>query len=138
MKTISVFVALFLSSLAFSQDAQTGTIKIQIPNVSGNEGKVIFGIYSEDTFMKREPDFSSAAEIKDGTAQAVFNEVPQGDYAIIVIHDKNNNQKMDFDSSGMPTENYGTSGEMNLYGPPIWETSKFTFDGSEKNIEIRF
>lgn len=138
MKTLAVLVALFLSSFAFSQDLQTGTIKIFVPNVSGTEGKVIFGLYSENTFMKKEPDFGVASEINNGTSQAIFTEVPAGSYAIIVIHDENNNQKMDFETNGLPTEDYGTSGEMNLYGPPIWESSKFDFDGTEKDMEIRF
>ena len=138
MKTIAVLIAMLLGSLVYGQAETTGTIKATVPNVTGEEGEVLFAVYTEDHFMKKAADFSAKAEIVDGKASVKFENIPAGTYAIVVLHDKNSNERMDFDASGMPQENYGTSGNSLSYGPPNWEASNFEFDGTEKDIEIRF
>lgn len=138
MKTLVVLFAMLLGSFAQAQSTESGHIQVKVPNVLGNEGKIIFGLYSAETFMKSKPEFSAEAEIEDGEAVAEFKNVPEGTYAILILHDKNLNDKMDFGANGMPLENYATTGEIISYGPPLWEEAMFDYDGSEKNIEIRF
>ncbi len=138
MKTIAVLVAILMGALMQAQSENTGSINATVSNVIGSEGNVKFGLYSEDTFMKAAPEYSVEAEIVDGKAVANFENVPEGTYALLVMHDKNDNGKMDFDSSGMPIENYGSSGTGICYGPPSWEVSKFNYDGKHKEIEIKF
>ena len=138
MKTIAVLVAMLIGALMQAQTENTGTINATVSNVIGTEGNVKFGLYSEDTFMKAAPEYSVKAEIKDGKAIANFENVPEGTYALLVMHDKNDNGKMDFDANGMPVENYGSSGTGMSYGPPSWDHSKFEFNGDQKELEIRF
>ncbi|WP_373055959.1 DUF2141 domain-containing protein [Zunongwangia sp. H14] len=140
MKTLAVLAAILFFNFLTAQEKQEENSKIMvtISNVSSDEGEVLFGLYTEDTFMKADPDYSATSEIKDGVAKATFEDVPEGTYAIIALHDKNGNKRMDFDSSGMPVESYGTSGNALSYGPPQWEESKFVFDEGTKDIEIRF
>jgi len=137
MKTIIVLLAIFLGSLMYGQ-AESGNITASVPNVTGTEGNVKFGLYTAETFMKAEPDFSAEAEIKEGKASVIFKNIPEGVYALLVMHDKNDNNQMDYDPNGMPLENYGSSGNSMSYGPPVWENSKFNFDGSTRELEIRF
>ena len=138
MKTIAVLFALLLGSIVHGQTEASGNITATVTNVSGNEGKVRFGLYSAETFMKTTPEFFVDAEITDGKAIAKFESVPAGTYALLVMHDRNENGKMDFDANGMPQESYGSSGNSMPYGPPVWEESKFTFSGEPKELEIRF
>ncbi|MDX1761299.1 MAG: DUF2141 domain-containing protein [Christiangramia sp.] len=138
MKTLAVFAAILFGSILNAQTDKTGSISATVPNVTGTEGSVKFGLYSEETFMKNAPEFSVKAKIRDGKAIANFENVPEGTYAVLVMHDKNENNKMDFDSNGMPLEDYGSSGNALSYGPPVWEESKFEFDGSSKEMVIRF
>ena len=100
---------------------------------------VYFALFNEDNFLKKAPIQGEVSEIKEGVAQITFSEVPSGTYAVTAYHDKNGNQQMDFESNGIPKENYGVSNnQMNLYGPPLWEDAKFEFDGSEKNLKLQF
>lgn len=138
MKTIVVLAAMFLGSLMNGQEEKPGSITATVPNVTSSNGEVLFAMYSEDSFMKKEPEFAAKSEIKNGKATAIFENVPEGNYAIVVLHDENGNGKMDFKAGGMPAENYGTSGNSMIYGPPNWEDSNFDFDGTEKEMEIRF
>ena len=121
MKTLAVLFAMLLGSIVNAQVEKTGNINATVPNVNGTEGSVLFGLYNADNFMKAEPEFSVKAEIKDGKAIANFENVPEGTYALMVMHDKNDNKRMDFDNSGMPLEDYGASGNAMSYGPPTWD-----------------
>jgi uncharacterized protein (DUF2141 family) len=129
MKTIAILFSLFLCQIAFAQTETTGNIVVSVENLSSEEGN----------FLKKAPIQGEVSEIKEGVAQITFSEVPSGTYAVTAYHDKNGNQQMDFESNGIPKENYGVSNnQMNLYGPPLWEDAKFEFDGSEKNLKLQF
>jgi uncharacterized protein (DUF2141 family) len=139
MKTIAILFSLFLYQIAFAQTETTGNIVVSVENLSSEEGKVYFALFNEDNFLKKAPIQGEVSEIKEGVAQITFSEVPSGTYAVTAYHDKNGNQQMDFESNGIPKENYGVShNQMNLYGPPLWEDAKFEFDGSEKNLKLQF
>ncbi|OEY72042.1 DUF2141 domain-containing protein [Salegentibacter salarius] len=138
MKTIAILFSLFLCQIAFAQ-TETGNITVSVENLTSEEGKVYFALFNEDNFLKKAPFQREVSEIKEGIAQITFSEVPSGTYAVTAYHDKNGNQQMDFESNGIPNENYGVSNnQMNLYGPPLWEDAKFEFDGSEKNLKLQF
>ena len=44
-------------------------------------------------------NFSKNAKIENGKSVVTFTDVPKGEYAVICFHDKNDNDKMDFDSN---------------------------------------
>ncbi|TBW28930.1 DUF2141 domain-containing protein [Gramella sp. KN1008] len=117
MKTIALLLAMFVASLMYGQDEASGRISATVNNVSGTQGEVLFALYTEDNFMKKEPNFSAMSKITDGIATVVFENVPEGTYALVVMHDKNSNKQMDFDPNGMPKEDYGTSGNTMSFGP---------------------
>ncbi|SFG09485.1 Uncharacterized conserved protein, DUF2141 family [Salegentibacter agarivorans] len=139
MKTIAILFSLFLCNLALAQTENSGNICVSVDNIASEEGKVYFALFNEDNFLKQAPVKGEVSEIKDGVAMVTFSEIPPGTYAVTAYHDKNGNQRMDFESNGMPTEDYGVSNnQMNLYGPPIWEDAKFNFDGEKKEVNLRF
>lgn len=142
MRTLAIIFALFISGLAAKAQEtakdSTGTISVEILNVTSDNGKIVYGIYTKDSFMKK-PTFSKTAKIKDGKSVVTFTDIPAGEYAVICFHDKNDNDKMDFETNGMPQEDYGVSNnKLNPFGPPVWNDGKFNFDGDEEKISIRF
>lgn len=142
MRTLAIIFALFISGLAAKAQEtakdSTGTISVEILNVTSDNGKIVYGIYTKDSFMKK-PTFSKTAKIKDGKSVVTFTDIPAGEYAVICFHDKNDNDKMDFETNGMPQEDYGVSNnKVNPFGPPVWNDGKFNFDGDEEKISIRF
>lgn len=139
MKIIAIIFSLFVSQVILAQETETGSITVQAKNFANDEGKVYFGLYTENNFIKSAPLKGEVSEIEDGMAKVTFNNVPAGIYAISSYHDRNGNERMDFDKNGIPTEDYGVSNNaMNLYGPPIWDEAKFKFDGGEKDLELIF
>ena len=142
MKTIILTIALALSSyFAECQQADTPategtTITVTVP-VQSSEGLVLFGLYDEATFMKTMPLQGLESEIVDGKATVTFTDVTPGIYGITVLHDKNGNKNMDYDTNGMPLERYGVSNNIMSYGPPQWSDAKFEVTDQPIEMEIR-
>jgi len=138
MKTLVLKLVLVLS-VAFSYAQENGkTIIINIDNVTSDEGKVLFALHTKDTFMKGEGVAAVESSIKDGKVTVSFNNVTPGEYAIIALHDANNNGRMDFAENGMPKEAYGSSNNPMAYGPPQYEDSKFEVSDTDLKMTIRF
>jgi uncharacterized protein (DUF2141 family) len=132
-----LFTSLIVLLFSFVLSAQeTFSLTVIVPNASGDEGKMVYSLSTENQFMKAAPLQTASIEIKDGVATATFENVPAGDYAVLVLHDKNANEKMDFSTNGMPQEAYGTSNNPMNYGPPTWADAKFTI-ASDKEITVR-
>ncbi len=115
------------------------TITATVPNVSGTDGDVIFALYdSSEAFASRAPIATSKSSIANGSSQAIFKDVKPGTYAIVVLHDKNGNERMDFEPSGMPKEDYGASNNKMKMGPPSFADAKFTVENKSLDLTIRF
>jgi len=72
------------------------------------------------------------------TADAVFDPVPQGVYAVAVFHDESMNGKLDSNFLGIPKEGYGASNNpRKRLGPPLFEQAKFSMNQPECSIEVK-
>jgi uncharacterized protein (DUF2141 family) len=59
--------------------------------------------------------------------RCTFSNVKPGTYAVAVVHDENDNGKLDTTFFGAPSEGYGVSNNHTYaFGAPKWEESKFT------------
>jgi len=137
MKTITVLFALFISMNFYAQNEESANISVKISDIKNNQGSVLFGLYTQTTFLKAEPEFTAKSEIVNGVAQVTFKNVPTGTYAITCFHDLNGNDKMDFEPSGMPKEDYTVSNNAkNMYGPPTWDDAKFSLDTADISMDL--
>lgn len=136
MKTIALLISMTLTTLfGYSQD--THTLIVTVDNVLNNNGHVLVGLHTEDTFMKAKAIQNAKAEIKDGKISVTFENVKPGNYAVMVLHDENDNERMDMELNGMPKESYGMSNNPMLYGPPTFADAKFELKEDTK-MNIRF
>lgn len=137
MKTIIILATMLFVQQFHAQIDSTTTITVEVDNISINEGNVRFGLYSENTFMKSEPEYTATSKIVDGKAKITFEDVPAGTYAITCIHDINDNKRMDFEPTGMPKEYYGVSNnKFNPYGPPLWNDAKIEVAGNTMKLNL--
>ena len=66
-----------------------------------------------------------------------FGALPQGDYAMAVIHDENSNNKLDT-IAGIPREGFGFSrNPAILFGAPRFAAARFTLTGDAEKQQIR-
>lgn len=138
MKTLSLLFALFLSITLSSAQNKGQTISITVNNAVNNNGKVIFSLHNEDTFMKTQSIQSAESIIENGKVKVTFESVQSGTYAIMVLHDENDNKRMDFELNGMPKENYGMSNNPVSFGPPQFTDAKFEVADEDLDLLIRF
>jgi len=132
--TLLVTAALFIST---SITAQNKTITVTVVNVTSDTGKVGFALYDKTTFQKT-PLQGQKAEIIEGKSTVTFKDVPAGEYAIVCYHDRNDNDKMDFATNGMPLEDYGASNNDMTLGPPNFEKAKFVVSDKNVSLDIKF
>jgi len=88
---------------------ETQEIHLTINGIASDEGMLYIGLYnSEETFLGRRYK-SAMSRIVNGKVVVVFEDVPEGIYAVSVFHDENNNQKLDTNFMGIPKEDIGCS-----------------------------
>ena len=136
-KSILSLVVLAFLTFGFSQEKGI-SITVTVDNLTSDEGKASFSLHTADTFMKGPGLMNASSEIKDGKAVVVFSNVQPGEYAIIGMHDANENGKMDFRENGMPLENYGTSNNTMAFGPPQYDEAKFKVKDKDLELNLRF
>lgn len=135
MKTLSLFIALIISTtISFAQTEKSHDITVTIENISNSRGHVIIGLHTADSFMKSDGIQNTESKVKDGKVVVTFKNVAPGQYALLALHDENDNKRMDFEPNGMPLESYGISNNPMLMGPPTFTDGKF--EVTDKNIDV--
>ncbi|TYA84279.1 DUF2141 domain-containing protein [Seonamhaeicola marinus] len=133
-----LFIALISTSSIFGQQENTTNITVTIDNALNDDGKILFALHTNETFMKAKPIQQAKSTIENGKATISFNGVAPGEYAIIALHDENDNNRMDYEDSGMPKESYGISNNPGGFGPPQYHTAKFSVTNEPVTMHIRF
>ncbi len=133
--SILITAVIFISNTINAQEKVSITATVE--NVKSNKGTVGFVLYNKATFMAK-PLQSIDAKIVEGKSVAVFKDIEAGEYAIVCLHDANENGKMDFSPEGRPLEDYGTSNNVMSFGPPNYEDSKFAVNDKNVKLSIKF
>ena len=137
MRLLITFLALSLGLMVNAQD--TGiTITVTVENIKSNEGKVLIGLHNSETFMRADGLDNVESTIENNKATLVFKNVKPGEYALLAMHDENENYMMDFEASGMPKESFGLSNNPMSFGPPQFNEAKFNVNDKDLNFTIRF
>lgn len=137
MKTLVSILVVVIISITNIITAQNKTITATILNISSDKGIVKFALYNKTNFRLK-PLQSEIGNIENGKTTITFKEVAGGEYAIVCYHDKNSNDKMDFQPNGMPLEAYGASNNVMNFGPPKFDDAKFTVVDKNVSLEIKF
>ena len=104
-------------------DAETATqskgLVLNIDKVRNGNGNVYVLAFADQAAYDA-ADYSKAvgfaeASAKKGTVTVSLPEFSDGPYAIFVFHDENDDEDLNVDSQGYPTEGYGTSNAKSRY-----------------------
>lgn len=134
-----VLIMMMLAMPTFSARADDSlTAEIALGD---DRGHVICLLYnSENGFPKDQEKASAKVVVKSSNKRATcqFSSVKPGEYALFVIHDQNDNGKLDRNFIGIPTEGVGVSSDdgKQHFGPPKFQNAKFRYDGGAKAIQI--
>ena len=110
-----------------------GQLKVVIQKLRTSRGVVRVTLFTkEGDYMK---NFSIAKTIPsgDGEISTYFENLAVGEFAITVMHDENNNGKLDSNFFGIPKEGIGFSNNAAAtFGPPSWAKAKFKWENNGK------
>jgi uncharacterized protein (DUF2141 family) len=121
---------LLLSCFPGRVNGQNQEVTVVIRNIKTDKGTVRVALYNSGReFMKTAWRLKSAPS-KQGEMEFIFEDVPPGDYAMSVMHDSNDNGKLDTNRVGIPKEGFGFSHNAAApFGPPPFEKARFTMPG---------
>jgi uncharacterized protein (DUF2141 family) len=112
--------------LLLSQHAVAADLTVNISDIEQGKGHVLVGLYtSEEEYKSGKASFHSKVKAVNGKEIAVFENLPDGEYAIKIYQDENDNNKMDFNMMGIPKEGYGFSNNVGMFGAPEYKEAKF-------------
>ncbi|MBL87854.1 MAG: hypothetical protein CMO82_14520 [Winogradskyella sp.] len=138
MKNLVLTLVLAFSTLfSFAQDEGI-TITVTVDNVTNDKGKVLMSLHTSETFMKGKGIKDAETTIENGKVTITFENVLPGEYAILALHDENDNKRMDYEDNGMPKESFGMSNNVMVMGPPQYEDAKFKVANEDLDLNIRF
>jgi uncharacterized protein (DUF2141 family) len=102
------------------------TLEITIKNIQTKEGTVRVALFNSETDFLKKPVQTISIPADQEEVKAVFENLPVATYAVSVYHDFNDNEKLDSNFVGMPTEAYGFSNDARgTFGPPSFSKASF-------------
>ena len=116
-------------------------MSVTVTDTKNSSGEIDFNLFNKaDGF----PDDATKAfkhvrgKISNGKCSVTFQNLPFGEYAIIIYHDANSNNKCDETWYGMPKEGVGISNNPSLgaFRPPSFEKGKFSLNKTEQTTSI--
>lgn len=120
------FIAVFAS---FSPPINQN-LKVTITRLHNNNGMVLVSLFKDGVGYPDSPEKAYGKErayIVEKSATIIFKSVPPGSYSVAILHDENNNQRMDKNILGIPKEGYGFSNNAAAaFGPPSYKKASFT------------
>jgi len=148
-------VRAFLSSLVLvalsTGAALSAELRLTVDGVRSDGGEILVALYdSADGFQSAivnaairglMPDsgrlIGTAIRAKRGRQSTVFTQLPPGRYAVIVIHDENDNGRIDRDVLGAPIEGYGFGNDaQGFFSAPSFEAAAITVGSADLSTLI--
>jgi len=124
------------AALVAAQTPAKCSLTVKVRGLHNPDGNLKLTLRSDpDTVVRRRV---AEIDFKTMTATTVFETLAPGTYGVAVLHDQNNNGKLDFDDMGMPLEGYGHSNNpRKREGPPRFDETKLTLTEPATSIEIQ-
>jgi len=127
-------------TIGSSAKPATGTMDVCLRNLKSKAGSVYVAVYKDEAqFLKEEKFFAGKIQKVESLTDCVvpFAELPFGEYAIAVFHDLNNNQKLDRNLFGIPTEPYAFSNNPSVkWRSPTFAETKVKLQAPKEKIII--
>lgn len=140
----SKILAVLFSTISFIAYSQSSEIVVNICGLRSDKGKCLLYLYNNKKGFPNDAGKAintAMGSTVNGKSTIVLKDIPDGEYAIGVIHDENGNGKMDTNFLGMPKEGVGVSNNAKgHFGSPSYDDSKFKViqKSMKLNITIKY
>ena len=130
-----MFILQFLILMSSHLNAENNRLTINVAALKNSKGQVIIDIFNDDNGypMKTENAIlrKKITIHEDGKVVFYIDGLENGEYAFALVHDENNNDKLDLNFIGIPREGAGASNNAKGFmSPPGYKDAKFNFNES--------
>ncbi len=113
-------------------------LQVAVTNVRNGNGHIQVNVCSAKTFLTDNCPYHGAAVAVPGETVVSVRSVPPGLWAVQAYHDENDNEQVDRDLLGIPTEGIGFSNNAPFrFGPPSFKDAAFTISQAPERITLR-
>lgn len=115
-----------------------GKLKVDLSGMQNMNGTINFALYNNSaSFNDPNQVYKSLSFIPTGANMSfTIDSLPEGTYAFGVFHDENNNQAIDQNWLGIPTEGFAFSNNaMGSFGPPTYVQAKFDVLKNQTHVQ---
>ena len=130
---------IFLSICCSFRSVAQSSLSVTVSNLRNEKGHVLISLFKEGNGYPDEPENAFRKEklrISNNKAAIVFSNLPAGEYAIAILHDENDDLKMNKTWLGLPREGYGFSNNvMGTFGPPSYSRAKFRHASGQNTVQ---
>lgn len=139
-----LFSALALASVVLAAgEASAARIVVTITGLRSNEGGIYVGLYATPSKFLNGTQVDAMRKVRASTAPVTitFDNLAPGVYAVGAYHDENNNDHLDTNFLGLPTEGYALSnGVRAIASKPTFQQAAFTVGnaGAAVTLQIRY
>ena len=135
----TIFGLLLWVQVSIAQNRpQVGTLTVNVSNVQHRVGNLKAVLQNRSTFLT--PQFIACIEIHptENREQMIFNNLPFGEYAVMIYHDLNTNDIFDRNLMGYPREPFAVSNNLHILKllRPSFDSVKITLSSSEMAVNI--
>lgn len=132
MYALLIYFSLFIGFVSNKNPQLT----IKIENIEVLEGHIRIGVFNtSENFLKQGFTFKKyKIAVKNATETIIIDDLPKGDYAFMLYHDKNADGTLNRNLLGIPKEPFGFSNNVKpKFAKPTFEDCKFLL---EENLEL--
>lgn len=121
MRTILFAIIL---TLAYTSTVAQGELEITIRDIRKMTGSLMIGLFDSDRDFPKKAVVGKVITVTGNSLVVTFEDLKPAQYAISVIHDENNNGKLDTGIFGIPKEGFGFGNNaMGRLGPPSFKNA---------------
>ncbi|CAN5175397.1 DUF2141 domain-containing protein [soil metagenome] len=116
--------------LLWSATAQAAELELTVQNLASGQGAVLVAVFNEEGQWLKAPVAVAkqpASTQVDGKLTLLLKDLPEGELAISVFHDLNDNGRLDLNGMGIPLEPFAFSNEAKaMFSAPKFQAARFS------------
>ena len=126
----------------FSAKASSNSnLSVEIDGFRNQKGQVCISLFGSSKGFPNNRDRviqRQCSKITESSVKVSFGNLKAGNYAVAVVHDQNNDLKLNRNDLGMPTEGFGFSRNPEVStSAPKFNDAAFLIAGPNTNIQIK-
>ena len=113
-----------------AQPQSRSKLHVVVEGAKNDRGNIVLAIFNNQQDFTRKPYREKNIATLDAARGIIFNDLPDGDYAVVIFHDENANEMLDRNFLGVPKEGIAFSNNLPVkFSLPEFNEAKVALRG---------